>query len=169
MTPRLFLLCFLLSLVLFPGCGGGKKPAGFPDLIRPVAVKVHKDGQPISGVTVILHTKDPAAGFRFTGLQTSGKTGADGVATLETSHSSYTASGVPAGTYRVQLVETLNIDIRELSLEASGAEVAAWRKEYDEKAEKLRSVPKTLNSTDNSPLEMDINTSGTIEFDVAKY
>ncbi|MCL2117752.1 MAG: hypothetical protein FWH27_04900 [Planctomycetaceae bacterium] len=107
--------------------------------------------------------------FRSTGIQISGKTGTNGVATLETSRASYTQPGAPVGQYRVQLAEELNIEMRELPGDAPGAEITAWKKEYEEKADKLRSFPKALNSADKSPLEMDITASVAAEFDVSTY
>ena len=165
MKHRFLLLYLLFSLVLSSGCGGVKKPEGFPDLIRPVTVKIHNGGQPVSNVTVNLYSKGTSLNFLVTGV-----TGTDGIATIETSRGPYVQSGAPAGKYLVQLTEVIMIDIPPPAMDATEREMAAWQKEWDEKANKVRSFPKVLSSAGTSPLEMDVaSPSTTVEFDVSKY
>ena len=165
MRNRYLLLSLLLSLVLYCGCGGVKKPEGFPDLVKPVTVKVHSDGKPLSGVTVNLYFKGSSLNFLVTG-----STGADGVATIQTSRGPYIQPGAPAGKYLVQLTEVLNVEIRPPAMDATEQENLAWQKEFDEKAAKIRSFPKSLSSAGTSPLEMDVTTGPVnVEFDVSKF
>jgi len=165
MTNRLPLFFFLLSLALFCSCGGVKKPEGFPDLVKPVTVKIHKSGVPVSNVTVNLYSKGSSLDFLVTGV-----TGSDGVATIQTSRGPYVQSGVPTGKYLVQLTEVIMVDIAPPAMDATDREMAAWQKEFDEKADLVRSFPKVLNSVGNSPLEMDVASAPVaVEFDVSKY
>lgn len=176
MTYRLSSL-FLLLFVLFSGCGGPAKPADFPKLVRPVTIKIHKDGTPLSGVMVSLHPKDTTLPFNISGL-----TGADGVATLQTSRNTYIKAGAPVGIFLVQLTEMIEVDMSnfkgevqkkvlegiELDIPASSRAFVAWEREYDRRADVLRKIPKALTN-DKSPLEIGVTSSMSIEFDVAKY
>ena len=179
MTYRLTLPFLLFSLVLFGGCGGPAKPAGFPDLVRPVTVKVHKDGVPLEGIMVSLHQKGETLPFNISGL-----TRTDGVATLQTSRNTYVKPGVPVGTFVVQLSETIEVDMSDFRAPTQtqvvdGVEVPdsgytrraaeARAMEHDRRVDALRKIPKAMSSTDQSPLEIEITSSGTFEFDVSRY
>ena len=166
MTHRFLLFCLLFFLVLSYGCQKGpRKPEGFPDLASPVTVKIHHSGAPLSNVTVNLYSKGSTLDFLVTGV-----TGPDGVATIQTSRGPYVKSGVPTGKYLVQLTEVIKVDIAPPAMDASDREMAAWQKEFDEKAARVRSFPKVLNSAGSSPLEMDVNSAPVdVEFDVSKY
>ena len=166
MTYRLLLFCLSLFLCVLNGCGGGPaKPADFPDLVRPVTIKIHKGGTPLNNITVILHSKDAALQYLVTGV-----TGSDGVATIQTSRNTYGAPGVPAGKYLVQLTEVLNVDLAPLGMDVTPQQEAAWTKEYNEKADKIRSFSKVLTKAGTTPLEIDVASSpATVEFDVSTY
>ena len=165
MTRPFLPLCLLLLLFVLNGCGGVPKPEDFPDVVAPVTVKVHRDGSPLRGVTVILHSKEAAASFLVTG-----ETEASGVATIVTSRNTYTKAGAPKGKYLVQLTEVFNVDMPTLSMDATPEQEAAWQKEYNEKADKVRSFPKALSRVASSPLEIDITSAPVaVEFDVTKY
>jgi len=148
---------------VFNGCGGPAEPTGFPKLVRPVTIKVHKNGEPLSDVTVILHPKDTMLPFLMTG-----KTGADGVATIRTSRNTYSRPGAPVGKFLVQLTEVIEVDMQGFAAETS-RELTAWSREYDRRMDALRRFSKALDSADSSPLEMDITSSVAAEFDVTKY
>jgi len=165
MAHRFQFLFLSLILVLINGCGGVSKPEGFPNLVRPVTVKLHKDGVPLNGISVILHSK--GSDLHYT---VSGQTGANGVATLQTSRGTYIMPGVPTGKYLIQLSEAFQVDIRQLSMDATPQEAVAWQKEFDEKADKLRSFPRILGHVVNSPLEIEVASSPVaVEFDVSQY
>jgi len=179
MTYRFILFSLPLVLFVFNGCGGPAKPSDFPKLVRPVTVKVLKDGAPLSDVTVSLHPKGSMMSFDI-----SGRTGADGVATLQTSRNTYIRPGVPEGKFAVQLNETINVDMsdwkvptmtrivdgEEIRIPSDSPQVAeATSKEFTRRADALRRFSKALTSS-ASPLEMDISSAPVaIEFDVSKY
>ena len=164
MIYRLSSLFLLLPLVLFGGCGGVKKPKGFPDLVRPVTVKVLKEGQPLNNIKVVLLPREQELNFRV-----AGDTNANGVATIQTSRNTYSQSGVPVGKYVVQLVESIAVtDMRPFP--ENDAAIAAWTREYDAKLAAIRTIPAILASETDSPLEIEILKSPvTLEIDVAKY
>lgn len=165
MTCRLSLFCLPLFFVLFVSCNRVSEPEGFPDLVQPVTVKIVKDGSPLSGITVVLHSKDSALNYLV-----SADTGSDGVATIKTTRGSYSKSGVPKGKYTVQLSEPLSVDMPSVSMDASEAEQNAWQKEYDDKLDAIRTFPKVLNSIAKSPLEINVDSPPVnAEFDVSKY
>jgi hypothetical protein len=180
MTYRISLLFLLLSFVLFTGCGGVKKPEGFPNLVRPVTIKIHKNGEPLSDVSVILHPKDSMMPFNI-----SGRTGADGVTVLQTSRNTYIKAGAPVGKFLVQLTEEIDVDMSDFKSGSqkkvlgggveieipknTAASLNARVKEFNRRADALRRFPKVLTSTDKSPLEIEITSSTTVEFDVSKY
>jgi len=164
MTNRFFFLSLTLSLVLICGCGGVKKPEGFPSLIRPVTVKIHKGGTPLNDITVVLFPQGSSSD-----LFIAGTTGPNGVATLRTERGTYSQQGVPVGKYLVQLNEAVKVEIRDLSMDATPQESAAWEKEYNEKMDKARSFPRIYSDVAKSPLEMDVSSSPvSVEFDVSK-
>ena len=176
MTYRHTLL--LLPLVLLSGCGGPAKPSDFPNLVRPVTIKVHKDGVPLDGIMVLLHPKDASVSVTSSGL-----TGSDGVAVLQTSRNTYIKPGVPAGTFLVQLSESIQIDMSdfkaprqqtrivegvELVVSTSVSAREAWEMEYNKRVDAQRQFSKILGSSE-SPLEIEITSSGAFEFDVSQY
>jgi len=168
-------------LFVFNSCGGPAKPEGFPTLVRPVTVKVHKDGEPLSDVMVILHPKDSSLSFVI-----SGQTKADGVAILQTSRNTYTRPGSPVGTFHVQLVEKVSVDMSDWKWEGSPPRsprgvlmddmpqpVSQQRRdaedeEYTKRVNAARRIPIDMANPD-SPLEIDISASVAAEFDVSKY
>ena len=164
MTYRFSLLFLLLPFLLLGGCGGPRKPEGFPNLVHPITVKVLKDGQPLSNVKVVLLPREPELNFRV-----AADTNASGVATMQTSRNTYSQTGAPEGKYVVQLVESIAVkDIRPYP--ENDAEVPAWIKEYNAKLAAIRTIPAILASETDSPLEVEILKSPvTIEIDVAKY
>ena len=161
-----FLLPFLLSfLFVFQGCGGPAKPTDFPDLVKPVTIKVHKNDVPLQDVTVILHQKETELPFLITG-----RTDKNGVAMIKTSRNTYVQPGAPKGTFCVQLTEFLMIDIDPLPRDATRQQEIVWEKKYQEEAARIRTFPKILTSAADSPLEVNITTSPVVvEFDVSKY
>ena len=182
MTYRLPLLCLSLFLFTFHGCGGPAKPADFPKLVRPVTVKIHKGGEPLSGVSVSLHSKDIGSGLAFS---ISGRTGANGMATIQTSRNTYSKPGAPVGTFIVQLSETVEVDMSDWKWQGTPQqnlsddtqifrgitpqELDAQTKEFDKRADAARKIPKILTGAE-SPLELDISAAPvTAEFDVSKY
>jgi len=177
--PYRFLFLYSLSLVLFNGCGGPAKPEGFPDLVRPVTVKILKDGTPLSDVSIALHPKDSALTFTI-----SGKTGANGIATLQTARNTYSRPGAPVGKYLVQLTEVVEVDMSSFAVPVQkrvvdGVEIEvpsgtvdvmmARTREYDRRADAARRFSKVLGSANQSPLELEITASCAAEFDVGKY
>lgn len=166
MTYRYHSLFYLpLLLVLFVSCRGVPEPEDFPAVVKPVSVKILKGDKPLAGITVVLHSKGSSLHYFI-----SGETGADGVATIQTTRGTYAKPGVPAGKYLVQLTEPLEVAVESLSMDATQQQQDAWQKEYDRKLDAIRSFPKALSSATGSPLEMEVASPPVaVEFDVGKY
>ena len=163
MTLRLSFFCLLFPFLLV-GCGPSA-PKDFPKLVRPVTVKLHKGGEPLKDVTILLTPKEQAYNCYI-----GGDIGPDGVAALSTSRGTYTKPGVPAGKYRVQLTEALRVDIVPFPMTGTEQQQAAWTKEYDTKLDAMRTFPKILADPDKTPLEIEVVSSPVaVEFDVSQY
>ena len=92
------IFCCGLAILLTTGCGGPKKPAGFPDLI-PCTITVTQENAPVSGVTVRLIPKEEEANTKWPSL---GLTDESGEAEIMT-YGKF--AGVPAGNYRIVLTK----------------------------------------------------------------
>ena len=177
MTHRFLLFSLSSLLCVFNGCGGPAKPADFPDLVRPVTIKIHKDGTPLSGVSIILHPQDSTLPFLI-----AGQTGENGIATLKTSRNTYIKPGAPVGKFLVQLTEPIEIDMSDFKVptrtrivdgiefeSVSEAAREAWSIEYHKRTDAVRKFSKVLGSTE-SPLWVDVaSATAIVEFDVSKY
>ena len=143
-----------LSLVCF-GCGK-KKPDGFPE-VQPFTVKVVDGSKPIEGAII-----------RFIGdggsIAIHGQTDATGVAVMTTGLQGYTAKGVPAGNYRVQVEKEPLAEHWKTPEEQSQMSKPEKDKYLDEWlakcAELPREVPKIWNSYDNTPLTATVSAGG---------
>jgi len=160
-----YTLLFLVVLVLV-GCGT-IPPPDLPPL-APCKVKVHDGGNPLANISVSFKRTEGHAGWSL-----AAQTGSDGSAVAQTIAGSYSAKGIPTGTYRVALRERIdlppelqNTDDPALS-EKQQAEVAAKQMKY---IEDHRTVPAILCDPSKTPLELTVTESGAeLDIDIAKY
>jgi len=90
----LWLSASAMTLIGLVGCGGEKKPEGFPPLY-PVTLHVTQEGKPLEGASVTLAAPDGSLPWVV-----GGTTDADGKVKLKT-QGKY--DGAPAGKYNVQI------------------------------------------------------------------
>jgi hypothetical protein len=96
--PSLIVLGAVLSLVMFAGCGGPRKPPGLPTLY-PCKITVTQEGTPLAGAVVNLVAEDGSLNWVV-----GGGTNDMGIAALYT-HGNF--SGAPAGRYKVTITKTV--------------------------------------------------------------
>ena len=100
-----FVIFFLFAVSFFPGCGGEKRPQGFPKIYK-CQLKVVENGTPVSDVIVKLESSDREANK----WSPSGSTGEDGIADLQTRG----FPGAPVAEYKV-LLEKYGVPMTEIS------------------------------------------------------
>ncbi len=98
MFQRLFLLgAVACACVANVGCGGEKRPEGFPEVAE-CSIKILQEGAPLEGAKVNLVAQDPALMRWGCG----GVTNADGVVELRTNG----YPGAPVGSFKVVVLKT---------------------------------------------------------------
>ncbi|MDR3234457.1 MAG: DUF4198 domain-containing protein [Planctomycetaceae bacterium] len=94
MHTRIIIIFVTICGLIVTGCSSNV-PEDFPRRLTVFSVNLLYEGKPVEKASVALIPD--ASGVRFLVL---GRTGSDGIATLETSINNYSKSGVPAGTYK---------------------------------------------------------------------
>ncbi|MDR1385889.1 MAG: hypothetical protein LBJ67_18855 [Planctomycetaceae bacterium] len=150
-------VCLALTLIFIIGCGGTKKPDGFPQLISHTVI-VNNNGKPEKDVTIVLLPQDVSGSWAV-----SGTTDSSGKAILATSQGSYTQSGCPAGKYKTVLTKNVRPSF-EVSSEEYDKMTDAQRAEYGVKMKaemkKLSViVPQSLTSPTTTKLIVDVSDS----------
>lgn len=148
------------------GCGESA-PQDFPQVFS-CHVKVVEGGTPIEGVSVTLIPAQVIPSVSIGGV-----TDGSGTAVIKTRMANYGQNGVPEGDYTVMFSKTLPVDMPSMtpeeSYKLSDHERAALEKEYQQKLEAARVVPKVLSGS-ASPVKLQINTSGgNLEVDINDY
>ena len=151
------------------GCGGTKLPEELKNL-APVTVTVTDGSQPLKGIAVALNSKGNASGF----FVCSGSTDNQGVAKIVSTRSSYTGKGVPAGTYSIVLVKSVEIpeELQPKEEEQDNPAAAAARQaKLNAFLKERQAIPAMLTQAASSPIELtvEVKTGATIEIDIAKY
>jgi hypothetical protein len=169
MKLHLIILVSLLWLPIFIGCNNVTIPDELKNLC-PVTITVTENHQPVEGVTVRLVSKEPRGVFASNGI-----TDVKGIAKLQSSRGSYTGNGVPAGTYSVVLLKTVDFPEDLMPVEAdqnlSQSALAKKQVKQEEFLDKNRVIPKILESSSSSPVELIVTekTGVTLEIDLSKY
>lgn len=153
---RLFLVGALaFACVSSFGCGGEKRPEGFPELY-PISIKILQEGTPLEGASVNLIAQDA----RLARWPAGGNTNADGVVELRT----YGYEGAPAGTFKVLVMKTETIG------EANSAEEARELMQTGQSAdfERFDLVDARYRDQAQTPLTLEVKAGSneTQEFDV---
>ena len=157
-TTLLSALCFLVSFPLMTGCGGVKKPEGFPDVI-PHTLVVNNNGVPEADVSISLLPEGVSGSWAVGGV-----TNSEGKGRLATSQGSYMQFGAPVGKYKVVLTKA-----GKPSSEKSEQELIAMTKEerdaYAGKiAEERKKMPKIIPNaltTSKTPLTIEVSQGST--------
>ena len=163
------LLLFSAFLLTYCGCSGvgGQVPTELRNLV-PASVTVTNGDQPMAGIQVVLLTKTGGA------YACNGVTDVNGMAQIQSSRSSYTRKGAPAGTYTVVLSESIEVPENLLSQESDQDLPPAAQAEKARKLEEFLSknqvVPSAL-TTGASPIELVVaeRTGATLTVDVTQY
>ncbi|MDR3198120.1 MAG: hypothetical protein LBU34_09665 [Planctomycetaceae bacterium] len=159
----------LLWLTICIGCNKVTVPDELKNLC-PVTIAVIDGHQPVEGVTVRLVSKEPRGVFASNGI-----TDSKGIAKLRSSRGSYTGNGVPAGIYSVVLLKTVDFTEELMPTEAdqnlSPSALAKKQSKQEEFLEKNRIIPKILEASNSSPIEITVTnkTDVTMEIDLSKY
>ncbi|MDR1963296.1 MAG: Ig-like domain-containing protein [Planctomycetaceae bacterium] len=169
---KLFLPMFLLlsGLLICTGCSNVKVPDYLKNLC-PVTITVTDGGLPMDGVAVILSSKGSQGAFACTGV-----TDAKGIAQIYSSCNSYTGKGTPAGTYSVVLIKTVDlpvdlVTVEEIDMKLSASEQTAKHAKQEAFLEKNRLIPKILESSETSPVDLTVTgkTGIILTVDIAQY
>ena len=167
---RIIISAFLLvSLPLGTGCGGGNTPEELKNLV-PVTITVTDGSQPVEGVAVSLNSKVEVKGF----FVCTGVTDSRGVANIESTRSSQTRKGAPAGTYSVVLVKSVEIpeDLQPMEEDQiNPAAAAAKQTKRDAFLKQNKVIPDKLTQSTSSPVELTVaeKSGATVEIDISKY
>lgn len=166
---RFFSILCVFFLVFAAGCSREGKPEVLKDL-NPVTVTVVDGGAPVEGVRVLLSSKGPRGAWGC-----SATTNAQGEAKIQTSISSKSGPGAPAGDYIIVLSKNVPLppelepqeEDQNLSASAAAAKEAKKKEFYD----KNRIIPQKLEQSDTSPLELTVaeKTGGTLKVDLAEH
>ena len=150
----------LLSLVLFFGCGP-KRPSDMPKLY-PCTITVTKGGEPVVEADILLTSPGIPPS-----LVTTGRTNAQGVATMSSIYGNYYERGAPAGEltvviqYSPGVPEELKLSQAELG-KLTEAEALARNAKIAEAVRNMpKIVPKQLSSPATSPLKVVVAESKT--------
>ena len=161
---------FLLvtGLLLCAGCKRGNVPEELKNLV-PVTVTVTDGSQPLQGVTVRLGSKNPQGLFASVGI-----TDANGVAQIESTRSSYTGKGAPAGTYSVVVSKPVDIpeDLQPQEEDQDDPAAAmAKQAKRDAFLKQNQAIPVVLTQSATSPIELTVaeKTGATTEIDISKF
>ncbi|MDR1494206.1 MAG: carboxypeptidase-like regulatory domain-containing protein [Planctomycetaceae bacterium] len=154
-------LGLLFAILLMQSSCKPKVPEGFPQKLTPTTVTLLHEGKPVEGAAVSL-VPNVSGNFRVLAL-----TDANGTAKLETAVNVYSKSGVPAGTYKVQILTQQKTTIPDLSPEEqskmSDAEIKAHQtKQAKELADlkKQNPVPEIWETASRTPLKLTVPEDG---------
>jgi hypothetical protein len=165
---------FFLVLMIV-GCGKATPP-GLPPL-APCKVKVHDNGRPLTKIDIFFQRVEGQAGWSL-----NGRTGADGVAIAQTISGSFSAKGIPIGTYRITLKEQIELppelgnashNVKDPTMfdptipEQQRKNIADQRQKY---LTEHRMLPAILCDPAQTPLELVVSTSGAeLDVDVSQF
>ncbi len=159
-----FALATAAICVVAVGCGP-KAPADMPET-HPFKVKVVNGSEPIADVDVFFIATSG-------NVTINGKTDKSGVAEISSTLQNYTASGAPAGEYRITCTKDpkpehwkTDEERGQMSMEESNA----YHAEYEAKrAEMPREIPQIWQDFDKTPLSATVSAGGgEVVFDVAE-
>jgi len=134
----------LMFIQLLSGCGGDKRPPGFPKLY-PVSLKVMQEGQPLSEAAVSLSISDRSMTWSIGGV-----TDEQGIVVLWT-HGKF--RGAPAGMFKVAVNKLYNEGEKEM-IEAGNREDFATAAKIQ--VNSFSYVKEEYNSVDTTPIEIEI-------------
>ena len=159
-----FALATAAICVVAVGCGP-KAPADMPET-HPFKVKVVNGSDAIADVDVFFIATSG-------NVTINGRTDKNGVAEISTTLQNYTASGAPAGEYRITCTKDPKPEhwkTEEERGQMSMEESNAYHAEYEEKrAEMPREIPKVWQDFDKTPLSASVAAGGgEVVFDVAE-
>ena len=147
-----------LIVLLFAGCGTAP-PAELPPL-APCKVKVHNNGQPMADVGISFRRVEGHGGWSINGM-----TDSSGIAVAQTIAGSYEARGLPTGTYRVTLIESI-----KLPPELINDDDPAMSEKQQKYLAEHCVVPEALRNPAKTPLELTVTESGAeLDVDIAKF
>jgi hypothetical protein len=159
----------LLSLPICVGCNNVTVPDELKKLY-PVTITVIDGNQPVEGVTVRLNSKEPRGVFACNGI-----TNVQGITKLQSTRGSYTGNGVPVGTYSIVLLKTAHYPEDLMPVEADQnlppPVLAKKQAKQEEFLEKNRIIPKILENSNSSPIEIVVTEKSgvTMEIDLSQY
>jgi len=159
-TTYSILSLFAVAAVLACAGCGAKAPEGFPEVV-PCTVTVTNSGAGLDGASVTLN---PAEGTAAGSYVCTGTTDASGKTDIKTVWGTYSAKGVPAGSYKVTIIrdiplnETMTKDelahLNPTELQEHMAELEAERDAQGQ------IVPAALKSLTETPLTLSVEAGG---------
>ena len=165
----LMLISLSAFLLTCCGCGGPKIPDELRNLV-PVSVTVMNGTQPMAGMMVTLSAKSGQGAYAVNGV-----TNTAGTEQIQTSRSSFTKKGAPAGTYSVVLAETIvlpaELEPQETDQDLPRAAQAEKSRKVEEFLRKNRLVPSALTTSGSSPVEVVVaqGQNVTLTIDITEY
>jgi hypothetical protein len=159
-----YMLIFVFSGLFFviSGCG---KPANMPKLV-PCQITVTDGGNPIAEVRVSMTDESSAESLAINGI-----TNSSGVAKMSTTYTSYSASGVPQGTFKVAIdKEPPNLPPQGVTDDMNEQQADAAMKKWEEKVDQLRIIPKKLIFVSTTPITFEVKENGNnLKIDITNY
>ena len=160
-----FLGMFLLGVV---GCQTSDTPKDFPKTF-PVTAIIKAGDTPLADATILLYAQNAQGSWA-----SSGNTNANGEAMLVTNQGSYTAKGVPEGSYKVVLSKQQKAPSErspeEVDAMSYDEQIAYSQKISAELAKLATFVPATLTDPKKTPLTLEVTKSGgELIVDISKY
>jgi hypothetical protein len=163
----MYFLFLVLLLCCFVGCTS--TPTEFADL-KPVTITVTNGGKPVDGVLVLLNSKTSHSLYSCSAV-----TNISGIANICTTVRTKIAKGAAPGDYTVVLNknptlpdELLPTEEEQTFSEKKRADLQVKRKIF---LEKNRIIPKMLEDSSTSPIELTVTEkNGTkLDIDLSKY
>ncbi|MGL4944214.1 MAG: hypothetical protein ACRC46_13615 [Thermoguttaceae bacterium] len=160
---KVFVSCALMAVVTLvcSGCGGQPLPPGFPTNLVPCEVTVTKGGSPMDEADILLVANSGEQGAWVV----SGRTSAQGVATIYTTCVGVSKLGAPVGGYKV-VINKANPPIVDPTPQATiDAMEYEARKAHSEKlSQKYKAlpplVPVVLSNATTTPVSVEVAASG---------
>lgn len=142
----------------FTGCGGTKKPDGFPKLIKNSEFTLTQAGVPLAGADVFLTAEEGSGGKGHWSVF--GVSDEAGVVHLMTYKDAF--KGAPAGTYKITVFKEERTPSQYGDFPPSkGSEIAEWqRNRLTEYRPNFHLVPEQYRSDELTDLEVVISESG---------
>ena len=154
-TTLLLPLFFVFVLI---GCGK-RPPEGLPPLVS-CKVKVRDGDRPLADIGVSFQRVEGHGSWSL-----NGQTDSSGVAIAQTSVGTYQAAGIPAGSYRITLIERIDLP-PEFNNDTDPTIPEKVRKYLAEH----RKLPAILSDPTKSPLEFTVSEpKAELDIDVAQY